>query len=65
MISNYSSQRIWLEHLSLILEIFIKTSDELKDTQKEASADGINGDGALEKIPEEDNENEDEELLPL
>jgi hypothetical protein len=58
---------VWLEHLSLILELFIKTTDELKDSTKSSGADnGIKGALGLENIIEETNENEnDEDLIPL
>lgn len=51
---------MWLEHLSLILELFIRSSDELKEHNKvlasavSKAAGGNAGDGGdLEKIPEE------------
>ena len=56
---------MWLDHLSLILELFIKTTEELKDLTKSTGADHLLN-GGLEKIQEEANEGENEdELLPL
>jgi len=64
---------VWLDHLSLILEQYIKSNDEIKDQAKSSSgvAEVKNGkQTSLEKIPEEpqmvdggiDN---DEDLVPL
>lgn len=60
LLQSYSNQRIWLEHLSLILEFFIKCNDELKEKTGGDSA-------ALEKIPEEvpSLDDDEEELAPL
>ena len=60
---------MWLDHLSLVLDIFIKSSDELKEHNKLAAAADPALKATLEKIPEESalaiNEDEDEELAPL
>jgi hypothetical protein len=68
---------VWLDHLSLILEQYIKSNDEIKEQAKSSSSavepakDAKNGkQTSLEKIPEEpqiidggiDN---DEDLVPL
>lgn len=59
LLQAYSNQRVWLDHLALILDFFIKSNDELKELTK-GSVDGkdtsVNADGTkkpLEKIPEE------------
>jgi len=60
LLQSYTNQRTWLDHLSLMLELFIKSSDELKEHTKvlsESSAglagQGENKEKPLEKIPEE------------
>ena len=57
---SYSNQRVWLEHLSLIQELFIKSNDELKEKADQDSS-------TLEKIPEEMPSLDDieEDLTPL
>lgn len=71
LLQSYSNQRVWLDHLSLILELYIKSNDEIKEQTKTAVAPSEAKDckQALEKIPEEtqldggiDN---DEDLAPL
>lgn len=77
LLQSYSNQRVWLDHLSLILEQYIKSNDEIKEQAKSSSSgvehakDAKNGkQTSLEKIPEEpqiidggiDN---DEDLVPL
>ena len=77
LLQSYSNQRVWLDHLSLILEQYIKSNDEIKEQAKSSSGvvppnEVKNGKQTqlLEKIPEEpqiidgglDN---DEDLVPL
>jgi len=69
---NYASQHVWLEHLSFILELFIRSTDKLKEVTKAPVKNPLLGaNNQLEKILEEavDAENErpeqDAELLPL
>ena len=48
LLQSYSNQRVWMEHLSLVVELFIKATDEMKEVQKPLQVN----DGVLEKIPE-------------
>eukprot|EP00347_Sterkiella_histriomuscorum_P017580 403348792 len=65
LLKSYQNQKVWLNHLQLIVELFIKTTDEIKKDQnlKQNGEKQING--GLEKIPEDQNENDDEDLAPL
>ena len=75
LLQSYSNQRVWLDHLSFIFELFIKSNDELKQQNKDctnqadSAANVKNDKNVLEKIPEEgqldggiDN---DDDLVPL
>lgn len=46
---------MWLDHLSLILDLYIKSNDEIKEQTKTAvtASEAKDGKQALEKIPEE------------
>lgn len=62
---SYTNQRIWLDHLSLILELFIKSTDELKEQTKTLQEKESGEKGQLEKIPEEAYDDNDDGLAPL
>ena len=56
LLGSYTNQRTWLDHLSFMLELFIKTSVELKEHSKtmgEGPDKAGEKDAKLEKIPEE------------
>ena len=75
LLQSYSNQRVWLDHLSFILELFIKSNDELKQQNKDSTNQAIsaanlkNDKNVLEKIPEEGQQDggidNDDDLVPL
>ena len=65
LLLNYTNQRIWLEQLTFTMELYIKTSDEIKEQGKTMAQIA---EGVLEKIPEEEiiaDGEIDGELAPL
>lgn len=68
---NYASQHVWLEHLSFIVELFIKSTDKPKEATKAPGKNLLQANNQLEKIQEEaidaeiEKADKDDELPPL
>ena len=77
LLQSYSNQRVWLDHLSLSLELYIRANDEAKEQSKSSTNETSDpsknkaAGGVLEKIPEEGIiaadgiDNDEDDLVPL